>query len=350
MITKFKYSSISMENNLLNENLIINNLNFHSHSVEHKNINKIQIPFDSCPPNQFISSLINDFKERTNLNSNLLPPVIKYSFPGLAVFERPPTYQVVQYVPISAYEITDNHEPQLYRIPIPWQLYIIFYDPVNFYCNSVKMFFMNSSLFSKDQILFMPPLPNFFTNGCLCRPMYDNMNDIERYSKDLSGVIASAYDWIWNSGFNHDLSENVAHLKLQKKPLEIISDKEVSELSALHNSSKSTSSLYLHKVFKAWEKIDINNILNLVWANPSLTQNFEGDPSYYREYDSDRFELNCEEEECTDDNCGCFPELRNEIQTFNTVMKATLKIDYYNSFFDRNLDKVFSTVFKLINS
>lgn len=355
MITNLKYSSIAMESNLLQETLVVNDLDFCSHSINQKNFNKMQIPYRSYSdnvsiPDQFMSSVLNDSKKQTSLNSNLLPPAIKYSYPGLAVFERPPTYQIIQYIPTSAYEITDNHEPQIYRIPIPWQLYIISYDPVNFYCTSVKMFFMQSSLFSADQTLFMPPIPNFFTNGGLCRPMYEGMEDIERYSKDLSGVIASAYDWIWNSGFNHDLSENISHLRTQNKPVEITSDKEVSESSNFHGSHRHVTAVYLHRVFKAWEKIDINNILNLVWPNPSLSQSFEGDPSYYCSYDPDRFDINCEEEECSEDSCRCFPELMNETQTFNTVMTATLHLDYHNALlYNRNLDKIFSTAFKLIN-
>jgi len=355
MITNFKYSSIAVESNLLGETLIVNDLDFCTHSVNQKNFSKVRIPYNQYSnnvpiPNQFMSSVINNVKKQTNLNSNLLPPAVKYSYPGLAVFERPPTYRMVQYIPSSAYEITDKHEPQIYRIPIPWQLYIIFYDPVNFYCTSVKMFFMQSSLLSADQTLFMPPIPNFFTNGALCRPMYEGMEDIERYSKDLSGVIASAYDWIWNSGFNHDLSENIFQLKTQNKPVEITSDKGVVELSNYHGFSRHVTCQYLQRVLKAWEKIDINDVLNLVWPNPSLSQSFEADPSYYRSYDPDRFDVNCEEGECSEENCGCFPELRDEIQTFETVMTATLHIDYKNFFNNSNLDKVFSTAFKLINS
>ena len=52
--------------------------------------------------------------------------------------------------------------------------------------------------------------------------MYESMEDIDGYSKDLSGVIASAYDWIWNSGFNHDLTENFYHVIRQRVPAEIL--------------------------------------------------------------------------------------------------------------------------------
>ena len=43
------------------------------------------------------------------------------------------------------------------------------------------------------------------------------MEDIEKYPKDLSGIIASAYDWIWNSGFNFDITESISFFLHTKK-------------------------------------------------------------------------------------------------------------------------------------
>lgn len=354
MITNLKYSHISMQDTTVQEATVFTDLSFDSHSVSRKKTSKTQKSTSyysekhKLKNEYFITQLLNSKKNQISLKSSLLPLAVRYSFPGLVIFERPPTYQVVQYIPTSVSEIKDNHEPQIYRIAIPWQLYIISYDPINFYCTSVKMFFTQSSLHSTDQVLFMAPIPNFFTNSMLCRPMYADMDDVERYSKDLSGIIASAYDWIWNSGFNHDLSENVCHLRLQNKPVEITSDPAVNEAAMHHGHSRSVTSVYLHRVLKAWEKIDINNILNIVWPNPSLSQHFEGDPGYYNSFDYDRFEISCEDE-CGEDNCKCYPELQNEIQTFNTIMKATLNLDYQKDSVNRNLDKAFLAGFELLD-
>jgi hypothetical protein len=60
-----------------------------------------------------------------------------------------------------------------------------------------------------DQPVYSPVLPNFFGNGQLCRPFYPTLDDVDKYSKDISGVIASAYDSIWNSGWNLDLYETL---------------------------------------------------------------------------------------------------------------------------------------------
>ncbi|MDA0763714.1 MAG: hypothetical protein O3A39_04695 [Proteobacteria bacterium] len=339
MMSGFKYSNMLLEKVNISEkveNCLVTEFSFNIGSVD-KNKRTV-VSLNSSDDNyeekndQFITRLLKRKKNQLSLDSNLLPPAIKYSFPGLAVFERPPSYQMVQYIPASVWDITEKHEPTVFRIAIPWQLYIIFYDPINFYCTSVKMFFMQNSLNSTDQRLFLPPMPNFFTNGMLCRPMFPDMDDVNGYSKDLAGVIASAYDWIWNSGFNHDLSESVAQFRMQRTPKEIISDKAVQESSGyVGSSNRNINQTYLVKALNAWEKIDIKDILNIIWPNPSLSQNFEGDVQYYQEYDSDRFDISCETGECSEDDCGCFPELRNEIQTFDNVIKATLDLDYNQS-------------------
>lgn len=354
MITGLKYSNILLKDTTSQESLSINDVNFFSHAVPYNksSVKEIQNGYDTvmkAEDEQFIALLLKHKKNESSLDSNLIAPAIRYSLPGLVVFERPPTYQMVQYISRQMSDINENHTPEVYRIAIPWQLYIIFYDPIKFYSTSVKMFFMQSSLRSMDQRLFMPPLPNFFTNGMLCRPMYDKMDDVDGYSKDLSGVIASAHDWIWNSGFNHDLSETIQQVRLQSMPVEIASDKAVKEVSDFHGSSRSVTPIFLNRVFKAWEKIDIKDILNLTWPNPSLSHTFEADPEYYSRYDSDRFDISCEENGCSEENCECYPSLREQTQTYDTVITASLNIDYANSPSNRNLDKSFLTIFELIS-
>ncbi len=356
MITNFKYFNMVIEDDAERKFTLINDLNFDTFSVNFNKANETTYSTHSYPATsaikqkQFISELFKNHKNKTNLSSGLLPPAIKYSFPGLVVFERPPTYQMVQYIPTVVWEITENHDSQMYRLPIPWQLYIINYDPTNFYCTSVKMLFTQNSLNSVNQKVFMPPLPNFFTNGSLCRPMYGDMQDIERYPKNLSGVISSAHDWIWNSGFNHDLTESVSHVKMQKKPAEIFNNKDVHDFqSSLGFNSRSVNPILLSRILRAWEKIDINDILNVLWPNPSLTQNFEGDPGYYSQHDSSRFDISCSGEECGEENCECYPDLKEESQSFGDVMLASLNTEY-SSPLSVNLDKNFSETFKLINS
>lgn len=361
MMSSFKYSNMLLEKGGISEKFescLVTEFSFNIGSVNKDkrtvvNLNSFDDNYEE-KNDQFITRLLKHKKNQLRLDSNLLPPAIKYSFPGLAVFERPPSYQMVQYIPASVWDITEKHEPIVFRIAIPWQLYIIFYDPINFYCTSIKMFFMQASLNSTDQRLFLPPMPNFFTNGGLCRPMFPSMDDVNGYSKDLAGVIASAYDWIWNSGFNHDLSESVAQFKMQHTPKEIISDTAVQELSGSAGGfGKHINQTYLIRAFRVWEKIDIKDILNIIWPNPSLSQNFEGDVQYYQEYDSDRFDISCETGECSEDDCGCFPELRNEIQTFDNVIKATLDLEYDQSSIRSNvssLPKSFLVIYENLNS
>jgi hypothetical protein len=274
--------------------------------------------------------------------SGILPPAIKYNIPGLIVFERPPTYQVLQYIPNPVSEINDDSEPATYRIPIPWQLYVISYDQRTYLTNYVRMFFMNSSLNSPHQNVFMPTLPNFFTNGLLCRPMYESMDDVNRYSKDLLGVISSAYDWIWNSGYNHDLTENLNYALKMKSFQQFLDKKFLENQHAYSSYHIRTSPYILQSILSAWEKIPFENILTVNWPNPSLTQSFEEDVEYYMENDYDRFGV-----EDSDD----LPILYQEEQTFIQVIEAIFNsgVDCPESIFS-NMDKIFSHSFKKISS
>ena len=110
----------------------------------------------------------------------------------------------------------------------------------------------------------MPPIPNFFTNGLLCRPMFDKMNDVDGYSKDLSGVIASAYDWIWNTGFNHDLTENFYHVIKQKKPVKLMSSYlNLGQNVNTHGYYRGMTPTHIQGVLRDWESLDLENILDL---------------------------------------------------------------------------------------
>lgn len=323
MTSNFKYSYISVHkkesSHYLNREKDFNvytELNYNSFGVD---FSISQDKNAEASKKRFIHNLstANDF----NISSGILPPAIKYSIPGVIVFERPPSQQVVQYIPSPVHSMGDEDEIHTFRIPIPWQLYIITYDPKTYLCNSVRMLFMKSSLNSINQRMYMPPLPNFFTNGSLCRPMYSEMEDIERYSKDLAGVINSAYDWIWNSGFNHDLTENIYYLRVTKTPVELIDDNTF-RYSDGSNYFRSIGPKAICSVFSNWENISFENILNLSWPNPSLTRSFEDDMQYYIDNDYDRFEAEDSEQ---------FPTLHEEEQNYSQVINSIFYEDTFSN-------------------
>lgn len=338
MINNFKYSYVQLAEHKNEISNAFNSVSFSNFGmIYHKNDYKHVDYWDRNFYHQgFFQNLIAQFNP--DLNSGILPPAIKYYTPGLVVFERPPCYQMVQYTPMSMDQIEEDSESIPYRIALPWQLYIIQYDPNKFYCSSVRMFFMKSSLTSPEQTLYMPSIPNFFTNGLLCRPMYDSMEDVDRYSKDLSGVIASAYDWIWNSGFNHDLTETFYYVYRMNTPSVLL------ETHNAHHSVNSNTSYrgigssngyyrginpsHIRAILEDWEKIDITDILNLTWPNPSLNQNFENDAQWYFENDQERFDVSCED---YDYFCEEIPAVRDVEQTYRHIINFVLNTEFVNN-------------------
>ena len=204
-------------------------------------------------------------------STGLMPPGIKAIFPNVVVFERPPAYQNIFYIADTVSERM-SEEQNVYRIALPWQLYIAVYNS-DFYLSNVYMYFMDAPLTSVDQNIYAPNIPNFFSNGLLCRPNFSTMDDVERYSKDVSGVVHSAFDWVWNNGTNHDLTESMVLLPKYTQDLSTTVIGHAPRSSHYFDKSYCTTyKLSVEQVktaFISWEKIDIKDILNYKWASPS---------------------------------------------------------------------------------
>lgn len=203
--------------------------------------------------------------------TGLMPPGVKAIFPNVVVFERPPTYQNIFYIADTVSERM-SEEQHVYRVALPWQLYVAVYNS-DFYLTNVYMYFMDAPLTSVKQNIYAPNIPNFFANGLLCRPNFSTMEDVERYSKDVSGVIHSTFDWVWNNGTNHDLTESMV---LLPKYTEDISTTVIGRLPISgHYFDKSFCNSYrlsetqVKTAFSSWEKIDIKDILDYKWVSPS---------------------------------------------------------------------------------
>jgi hypothetical protein len=258
--------------------------------------------------NQTVNSLVTPFfPMNTSLkrDSGILPPGVRFLGANYVVFERPPSYQNVFYVPYRVEDMTEVHEEydsddellyredtfdidentSVYRLPIPWQLYVAVFDQ-SYRCVDVYMYFMNTSLFSTDQQLYIPPLPNFYTNGLLCRPMFDSMHEIERYEPTVKGVIESAYDWIWNNGTNNDLTENLAHLAVQQieHPIfKLMPEELLYKFTNMHNDRYMYPDL-VSPILKYWEQISMDESINAVWPNPSRSKHFDHNESLPSDY------------------------------------------------------------------
>jgi len=249
---------------------------------------------------EFLSPFVS-LKSSIDIDSGLLPPGVRYVGKNYVVFERPPTFQNVFYIPARVEEMREEYDEGdedeenysyadydvegnqiTYRLPIPWQLYVATFDTA-YLCASVHMFFMNTSLFSTDQTLWAPTIPNFFANGLLCRPMFDSMYEIDRYEKSIKGVIETAYDWVWNNGTNNDLNETLVQLCIQQPEHPII--KAIPEdRKRLFANNYVFNSHYFESdrvctFLNAWESLTIPDILTHPWPNPSQGTHFSHHPN-----------------------------------------------------------------------
>ena len=252
-------------------------------------------------------------------NESLLFPGVRHLSPGIILFERPPCHKVVSAYNDYRDQIGNNTSTSEYYLPIPWQVYIAMYNPEDMRLVSVKMFFTSNSLASLDQPIYSPPLYNFYSNGTLCRPFFSSMEDIEKYPKDLSGIIASAYDWIWNSGFNFDITESISfflHGRKYQQFEKYLSPQNKQNIEWLQNhplhSLPSNLPVQWHNpFFKCWEEIPLSQVSKLSW-NPFTETDF-----YYQHINNLRDNLLHEfcnsndyiihedhyEEECHSDEC-----------------------------------------------
>jgi hypothetical protein len=228
----------------------------------------------------FNSSIADDFyaqflhsKFESSIPSGLIPPGLRALYPGIVVFERPPSMQMVQYLPmnmdgIAEYEQEEDEYPDWdnYYIPVPWQIYIASYSnsPTGPVINGVKMFFANEPLTNKNVKLYLPYIPNFFTNATLCAPHFDDSDEVYRYPKDISGIMASAYDWIWNTGFNQDLIDGI------NTNINCAKDNPIVNHIRQNPSHDTVTSFYRHL-----SKHTPQDVVSMKWVSPSYTTYYD---------------------------------------------------------------------------
>lgn len=216
-------------------------------------------------------------------DSGIMPPGVRIVGPNYVVFERPPTYQNIFYNIDKVHSGMTEDNVHVYRVALPWQIYVASFNK-DYYVTEVAMYFSPVCLTSKDQPVYLPPIPNFYTNGSLCRPMFADMTDVERYPKNLSGVVACAYDWIWNNGTNNDLNEAVVHVNLQlaskgeeqynstifsKMDKDIYRSMFINPYGVVMYHSSQVSA-----ILKSWEASTLEEVMNYQWPSPSADKHF----------------------------------------------------------------------------
>jgi hypothetical protein len=203
-------------------------------------------------------------------------PGVRYLSDNIVIFEMPPTQKHVDYVEAYRDSSGEDSLERSFYIPIPWQVYIAVFDPSNMRIVRVQMYFCDTPITDFTQQAYLPPLLNFYSSGELCRPIFAQMEDYEKYPRSVSGVIASAYDWIWNSGFNFDITETISEYIVSGKWRLFL------ENSILSKSDKDLSSKYLETIkcstnrmeptvvrnfFKLWQSVPLQDILKCQWIS-----------------------------------------------------------------------------------
>lgn len=281
------------------------------------------------PLNDLMLTLTNKHQVLTK-DTGIMPPGLLYLSDNYIVFERPPAYQNIQVISAFLDEINyRKHNIVTMRLPIPWQVYIVNYvDNGNgdLYCGNVKMYFTNGPIQTLDDPVFLAPLNNFYGSGDLCRPMYDSIDDIERFPKNVAGVMQAAFDWIWNSGTNIDLT--IAIVQMFNQFGSTMYDNTLFSYASEHqriifnNLAKSiTFSTYYcafthqQMLFEVWENLSLDQVISLRWPNPMPNRTYYSDirdsvELHYEAVYVNEDDMHYDENEdayfqCGDSDCHC---------------------------------------------
>lgn len=325
--------------------MYIDTLSYSNESYWRKESQLQNITVDSSYSGNFSTNNVNaaisflKSLDKKTVESGLLPPGLRLILPGCIIFERPPSMQLVQYIDSSVesiIELEENEdydalEPHVFQIPIPWQLYIATYSthPGSMYrVTDVRMYFMNTPLTHPDVNLYAPYIPNFFTDAHLCSPMFDDHYEINRYSQDLAGVMSSAYDWVWNTGFNADLRECIDQTINQLRNINPI-------VKDFYNDYRNSDKYYNSSMYTAFYKFlsnySIEDVVNLTWANISYTTYFDRDYDFIYNSDSPLVEKFRDSEDYDENNddvryfknwLDSVVSIHNLQKTYNDIINA----------------------------
>jgi hypothetical protein len=227
--------------------------------------------------------------------NQLLIPGLRYIGNNYIIFEMPPTKKVIDYK--EAYREEEASCDQEFFIPIPWQIYIAVFDPNTMRLLSVQMYFANTPLTSFEQTVYLPPILNFYSSGLLCRPFFETIEDIEKYPRNITGIFASAYDWVWNSGYNFDIVEPISEFICSanfNNFLNLIPDTEENKaikynLKRVTYPSNRLPTSCVSSFFRLWEQLDLYQVTNLEWISFSVDCDFFNGVDY-ESYDQELFQ------------------------------------------------------------
>lgn len=197
--------------------------------------------------NDFLQNLFK-FDQRKADSKQLLPPAVRWISPDrrIVVFERPPMMQYIEYYLVARDEIHEESELSGHLIPIPWTVYFVFFD-ASYNPVRINTYARNAPIHSMDDKLNLLPLFNFYLNAQLCNPIHEIY---EYQHPTIADGINTAYNMVWNSGWNLDLYDAV--------------NTGISAGTPVSYKEGGGYNKYV-KYFNAWSKLDIYDILDVSW-------------------------------------------------------------------------------------
>lgn len=193
------------------------------------------------------------YKSIVNLDRKdlgLLPPAVRWISDNqrIAVFERPPTVQFVEIAFDKKDNINSNTSVLSFSLPIPWTIYYVLFDDYNNPV-TVRVYCRNEPLYSWGDKVYMLPMLNLYYDSTLCNPIFENFEPCETFADGIH----AAYNMVWNSGWNLDLSDTI----------------EYSMRTGIPSALSSGTSIKNHlNFFKSWEKLSLLNVLETRWSDP----------------------------------------------------------------------------------
>jgi len=212
----------------------------------------------------------------TYLPNGCLPPSVRYMdlATGIVLFERPPTYINISFT--NQYQAklkAEGRAKRSFRIPIPWQRYVVYLGS-NGLPSTLFVFFAGNQIQSLDNDpMSSAPLPNLYTNGTVCLPVYDH-RDVVHF--DIGDGIYNMYETVWGSGFNLDVVQCLNNWLSNNAPTH--------PLTKFPNNIDNIVSFYNH-----WSNFNLEQIMKMNWHTPlynSFTQLISSIPPTEQNHDS----------------------------------------------------------------
>jgi len=282
------------------------------------------ISFKYPESNEVLSDVFQVSKFSKESSGFLSPGLISFS-KNVVIFEMPPTHKLVSHIPYDRESITTQIAQESTvdsYIPVPWQVYIAIFNN-DFRLVNTYMYYSRNSIIDSGikENLYSPALPNFYSNGMLCRPFYASSDDVNKYSQDISGVVAAAYDSVWNSGWNADLVDTI--LDTSFTAIQNVSSSPSKHALSWFNSNDKADKykLYLNTLShisygartKAWSlyvrsiaHLTIDEVINTTFSPPACNKLWDHDFEMIRETLAEQFWADNDPEECNEEDLDSY--------------------------------------------